>query len=208
MTRIYAITAAVLAAAFLGAIAAMSFLGREEESEFASCSSATVAGSDQIGGPFELVNTEGETVTEKDVFTKPSLVYFGYTYCPDVCPLDNARNAGAVDALTGRGYDVQPVFITVDPKRDTPEVMKDFTGYLHPKMVGLTGTPDQTRAAALAYRVYFKLNDQEDDEFYLVDHTTYTYLVLPGHGFVEFFRREATPEQIADTVACYIDAQT
>jgi protein SCO1/2 len=123
-----------------------------------------------------------------------------------VCPLDNARNAEAVTLLDERGYDVTPIFISIDPDRDTPEVMAEFTDYMHPRMIGLTGTPEQVKAASTAYRTYFKKQDSDDPDYYLVDHSTFTYLVLPGEGFVEFFRREDTPEEMAERVACFVDA--
>ncbi len=171
---------------------------------FVACRQGAVGGG-AIGGPFTLINGDGQTVTDAQVITKPSLVYFGYTFCPDICPFDAARNAQAVDLLEGKGLDTQPVFISIDPKRDMPEVMKDFAANLHPKMVGLTGSEAQVKAASLAYKTYFKAQPAED-EFYLVDHSTFTYLVLPQIGFVEFFKRETTPEQMAETTACYIEA--
>lgn len=171
---------------------------------FAECRQGAVAG--DIGGPFELVNAAGETVTDADVITEPSLIYFGYTFCPDVCPFDVARNADAVDVLTEGGYDVTPVFISVDPQRDTPEAVGDFAANLHEKMIGLTGTPEQVRAASQAYRTFYSAQKAEDD-YYLVDHSTFTYLVLPEHGFVDFFRREVTAEDMAKRTACFIDAQ-
>ncbi|GAA6209684.1 SCO family protein [Cognatishimia sp. WU-CL00825] len=174
-----------------------------EDDQFAECRSSTVAGgAGAIGGPFELVSEDGLTVTDQDVITEPTLLYFGYTFCPDVCPLDTARNAEAVELLETRGVMSTPAMITIDPERDTPEVLKEFTDYLHPKMIGLTGTTAQIKAASRAYKTYYKKQDAED-EYYLVDHSTFTYLVLPEHGFVEYFRRETTPEQIADTVSCY-----
>ncbi len=173
--------------------------------QFAECGASVVAGEADIGGAFTLVSETGETVTDQDVLTMPSLIYFGYTFCPDVCPLDSARNAEATELLEERGIEVQPVFISVDPERDTPQVVADFTDVFHPRMLGLTGSPEQVAAASQAYRTYY--NAQETgDEYYLVDHTTFTYLVLPEHGFVEFFRRDATAEQIAETTACYVRA--
>lgn len=173
---------------------------------FDQCRASAVAGgAGDIGGPFELVNTEGETVTDADVLTKPSLVYFGYTFCPDICPLDVARNAQAVDILAEQGHDVQSVFITVDPKRDTPEVLGDFAANMHEDMIALTGTEAQVKAASSEYRTYYSVRDT-GDEYYLVDHSTFTYLMLPEHGFVEFFRREVSPEEMAEQVACFVDA--
>jgi protein SCO1/2 len=130
-------------------------------------------------------------------------LYFGYTFCPDICPYDTARNAEAVDILAEQGISATPVFITIDPDRDTPEAVGEFASYVHPKMVGLTGSPDQIKAASKAYRTYYNKQDSID-EYYLVDHSTMSYLVLPDHGFVEFFRRETTPEQMAETAACFI----
>ncbi|WP_417253318.1 SCO family protein [Celeribacter sp.] len=173
---------------------------------FAQCRTAAVSGGTAaIGGPFELVNEDGVTVTDQDVFTKPTILYFGYTFCPDVCPLDNMRNADALRLLEERGYDAQTAFISIDPERDTPEVMKEFTSLFHEDMIGLTGTPEQVKAASTAYKTYYKKQDG-DPEYYLVDHSTFTYLVFPEVGFVDFFKRDDTPEQMADRVACFIDA--
>lgn len=174
---------------------------------YAQCRTGRIAGgSDQIGGPFTLLNHAGETVTDKDVITEPSLVYFGYTFCPDVCPFDTARNAEAVDVLAERGLSVTPVFISIDPERDTPAVVGQFAELVHERMIGLTGTPEQVKAASQAYRTYYRKEENGDPEYYLVDHSTFTYLVLPEAGFVDFFRREVTPEEMADRVACYINA--
>lgn len=208
MTRIIAILSTLVVVVALGAAYFVSRNSGEGGDQFAQCRSAQVAGgAGKIGGPFELISETGETVTDADVITQPSLLYFGYTFCPDVCPLDTARNAEAVELLEAQGQMVQPVFISVDPKRDTPEALAEFTDYLHPRMLGLTGTPEQVDAASKAYRTYYKAQEPEegDEEFYLVDHSTFTYLVLPQHGFVEFFRREITPQQMADTVACFIE---
>lgn len=203
------INAGIVAVAALGLVGGglwVAVNGWSSEDVFSDCRSSAIAGGTAaIGGPFTLVSETGETVTDVDVFTRPSLVYFGYTFCPDVCPTDTARNAEAVDILKARGYSVQPVFITIDPERDTPEMMAEFTEYLHPEMLGLTGTPEQVKAASQAYKTYFKKQDT-DDEFYLVDHSTFTYLVMPEIGFVEYFRREIEPDKMADNVACFIDA--
>lgn len=192
-----------------GGGAAYVLLGPGSDDPFAQCRASNVAGGGaDIGGPFELVDETGETVTDEDVIDRPTLIYFGYTFCPDVCPLDAARNAAAVELLEERGERVKPVFISVDPERDTPEVLAEFTDYLHPRMLGLTGSEEQVREASQAYRTYFQVQepDDEDDEFYLVDHSTMTYLSLPEHGFVEFFRRDTSAEQMAERVQCFIDA--
>ncbi len=204
MSKLYA---GLAAAAVVGLIAGTGgyILMNQSDDQFAQCRSGAVGGGD-IGGPFTLVNGAGATVTDKDVLTKPSLVYFGYTFCPDVCPLDNQRNAEAVDLLESRGIDVTPVFISIDPDRDTPEVMREFSENLHPKMIGLTGSAEQVKAASQAFKTYYRKQDGDDPEFYLMDHSTFTYLVLPGHGFVEFFRRDTTAEEIAAQTACFVEA--
>lgn len=176
---------------------------------FSSCRASSVAGgAGAIGGPFTLVNEAGKTVTDVEVIDQPSLIYFGYTFCPDVCPLDNTRNAEAIEILENRGQIVKPVFITIDPERDTPEVMAEFTDYLHPRMEGLTGSPEQIKAASQAYRTYYKKQTPApgEEDYYLVDHSTFSYLVFPSLGFAEFFRRDVSAEKMADSIQCFLEA--
>ncbi|MEM7317592.1 MAG: SCO family protein, partial [Pseudomonadota bacterium] len=152
MNRVFVLLAAAMLVAALGATWAMT-LGGQSDDQFAQCRSGQIAGgAGSIGGPFELVNSKGETVTDTDVITKPSLLYFGYTFCPDVCPLDVTRNAEAVDILEQSGVPVTPVFISVDPDRDTPEVVGDFAYNLHERMIGLTGSAEQVKQASQAYK--------------------------------------------------------
>ncbi len=206
MTRLTALLASAAAVALVGGVWVATNGGNTGGDRFAQCRSSQIAGgADTIGGPFELVNAKGETVTDADVITEPSIVYFGYTFCPDICPMDTARNADAVDVLAAKGHSATPVFITIDPKRDTPEAVGDYAFNLHEKMIGLTGSSEQVKAASRAYKTYYKAHDDGEDEYYLVDHSTFSYLVLPEHGFVEFFRREDTPEQMAEKAACFID---
>lgn len=208
-TRQIALAAAALAAVFLGGLYLLSLRGGPDD-RFAQCRQGQIAGgAAQIGGPFELVDAQGRNVTDTEVIAGPSLLYFGYTFCPDVCPLDNARNAEAIDLLETRGRMVTPVFISIDPERDTPAVVGEFAANLHERMIGLTGSPEQVQAASRAYKTYFKSHKGEagsDDELYLVDHSAFSYLVLPGHGFVEFFKRDDTPEAMADRIGCFLDA--
>lgn len=202
MLKIYAGLAVVTIAGLLGGTAFVVWQQRSDD-PFAECRSAAVAGGGAIGGPFTLVNESGVTVTDKEVLAKPALVYFGYTFCPDICPFDAARNAEAVDILKAKGLDVTPVFISIDPDRDTPEVLKDFTENLHPDMIGLTGTSEQIQTASRAYKTYYK-KQETGDQYYMMDHSTFTYLMLPNAGFAEFFTRDDTAEKIADSAACFI----
>lgn len=198
----------------LGTVAALAvlaaggaYLAQQGGDGFADCRSGAVAGGlDAFGTDFTLTRQDGQRVTQSEVFDRPSLLYFGYTFCPDVCPLDNARNAEAQAILAQQGKDVQMVFITVDPRRDSPEVLADFTGYISDDMIGLTGTEEEIAAVNKGWRNYYKANDAEDDEYYLVDHMTNTYLVLPPNRTVEFFSRATSPQQMADTVGCFLDA--
>ncbi|ROU03185.1 SCO family protein [Histidinibacterium lentulum] len=199
-TGTIAIAAAIVAVVGVGGTYLWSEL-RQTTGDFAQCTRGSVAGG-ALGGPFTLVSETGETVTDADVIDRPTLIYFGYTFCPDVCPLDSMRNALALEMLEERGVDAKGVFITVDPARDDVEVVRDFTDNFHEDMLGLTGTAEQVDAAAKAYRVYYDARIEEDPEFYLVDHSAFTYLVLPEAGFIDVFRREAAPEEIADTVQC------
>jgi len=209
MNRIITISAVAAIAAGLLGVYVFTTSGSGDD-RYAHCRNGSVAGgASQIGGPFTLVDETGKTVTDKDVLDQPALIYFGYTFCPDVCPLDVARNAAAVDVLEERGEIVKPVFISVDPARDTPEVVDDYTANMHPRMLGLTGSEEQVRSASRAYRTFYQAQEPPDgdEEFYLVDHSTFTYLTLPGEGFVEFFRRDIGPEQLADRVGCFLDAR-
>jgi protein SCO1/2 len=201
MTKIYAALAVAAVAGLLGGTAWSVWQSRSND-PYADCRGGAVGGG-EIGGAFTLVDKTGATVTDKDVITKPTLVYFGYTFCPDVCPLDNARNAEAVDILDEKGIEVTPLFISIDPERDTPQVVGEFAANLHPRMVGLTGSAEQVKAASLAYKTYYKKQDS-GDEFYLMDHSTFTYLVLPGQGFVEFYKRDDSAESMANSAACFI----
>ena len=202
MKFFYLIVGAVCIAVFLISASVYIIFFNNNGNSFSKCRAGQVAGN--IGGSFSLINEDGIVVTDIDVIKGPSLIYFGYTFCTDICPLDTYRNAEAVTLLEEAGYDVTPIFITFDPVRDTPEVLKQFTDYMHPKMVGLTGSIDEIKKVAKKYRVYFKKQNTDDSENYLVDHTAFTYLVLPEIGFVDFFRRELTAEQLAEKVSCFI----
>lgn len=206
MTRTIALLAGAALVGLLAGTATVVWMSKSAEDRFASCGESSVAGGGAaIGGPFTLVDQTGTEVTEADVIDGLTLVYFGYTYCPDICPFDVARNAEATDILESRGIMVKPVMITVDPERDTPEVMAEFTEYMHPRMVGLTGTPEQVNVAKTAYKAYgAKAAGSEGDE-YLVDHSTFTYLMAPGEGLLNFFRRDISAEEMADEVACYAE---
>jgi protein SCO1/2 len=172
---------------------------------FEDCIEGSVAGGN-IGGPFELMDHRGQMVTDAQVLDQPALVYFGYTFCPDVCPMDVARNVVAVEILADAGLTVKPVFITIDPARDTVDYLADFVANNHPEMVGLTGTVEQIAKAARAYKVYYRKQPSEDEDYYLMDHSSFSYFMVPDVGFVDFLRSDLLPEVVADRLACVLRA--
>ncbi len=156
----------------------------------------------QLGGPFTLVDQTGRTVTDKDFAGKLMLVYFGYTFCPDVCPTELANMAAAYDLLTPpERKQVQLVFITVDPERDTTQVLKDYVGNFGNDMVGLGGTAEQVKAAAKAYRVYYaRSKETAGSSDYLMDHSGFVYLMGRDGRYRAHFRPQVEPQSIAEKI--------
>jgi cytochrome oxidase Cu insertion factor (SCO1/SenC/PrrC family) len=160
----------------------------------------TATGEALIGGPFELTDHYGNTVTDQSFKGRLMLIYFGFTYCPDACPTALGVMSAALDKLDVAADRVVPILITVDPERDTPQVLKDYVSNFHPQMVGLTGTPEQIAQVAKAYRVYYQKAPGATAEDYLMDHTLMIYLMNGEGKFVKHFSPEATPDQIADEI--------
>jgi len=139
-------------------------------------------------GPFSLVDHMGTKVTDDAFRGKFMLVFFGYTSCPDVCPMDLQILARAIDGLGKAGDQVQPIFITVDPARDTPEVIAEYASHFHPRLIGLTGTRQQAAAAARNYGVIsMKIVNQDNPQNYSINHSALTYLLGPDGKFVAAF---------------------
>ncbi|CAL0304425.1 unnamed protein product [Lupinus luteus] len=158
------------------------------------------AGKAAIGGPFRLINHDGKYVTEKDFFGKWTLLYFGFTHCPDICPDELQKLAAAVDKIKEKaGIEIVPVFISVDPERDTVEQVGEYVKEFHPKLIGLTGTVDEVKNVARAYRVYYMKTAEEDSD-YLVDHSIVIYLMDPDMGFVKFFGKNNDVDSLTDGV--------
>lgn len=158
----------------------------------------------KIGGPFSLVNHEGEAVTEADYNGQYKLIYFGYGFCPDVCPTDLQIVGNAMLELEDMNSEAAsktvPLFISVDPARDTPDMLKDYVANFHPRMVGLTGNKEEIAKAAKAYRVYYKLNEPDEDGNYLVDHSAFIYFMGPDGEYLTMFKHGEAPKKIAETV--------
>ena len=154
-----------------------------------------------VGGPFSLVDHTGARVTDADFAGRSKLMFFGYTYCPDMCPLGLATMAAAYDRLTPEEQArVVPIFVTVDPERDTVAAIADYVDLFHPQMVGLTGTTEETDAAARAYRVYYRKAESESAADYLVDHSTFTYLMDGENHYVTHFGHDAQPDDLVEGI--------
>lgn len=165
-----------------------------------------VATNSAVGGSFSLIDSSGAAVTEKSWPGKYLLIYFGYTYCPDVCPTELAAMAGALDAIGPDADKIQPLFISVDPARDTPEVMAGYAPMFYPRLVGLTGTESQVAAAAAAFKVYYRKAEAEGASAYLMDHTSFIYLVAPDGSTAAVLPPKMTPEEMAERLKAVVDA--
>ncbi|KAK4232278.1 SCO1/SenC-domain-containing protein [Podospora fimiseda] len=164
--------------------------------------SAKGVGRPKVGGPFQLMDQEGRTVTDEDLKGRYSLVYFGFTHCPDICPEELDKMARMFDLVEDqRPGGLAPVFVTCDPARDGPKELKEYLAEFHPKFIGLTGTYDQIKAMCKAYRVYFSTPTQvKPGQDYLVDHSIYFYLMDPEGDFVEALGRQHSPDQAAKII--------
>lgn len=158
----------------------------------------TVEGAAAIGGPFTLQTHTGAEVTEDVLFGHYSLVYFGFTFCPDICPMTLQTVADAIELLPGQKSElVQPLFITLDPARDTPDIMASYVNNFHPRMIGLTGTPDQVKDVADRYRVFYRNTPIGDEGDYTVDHSGFLYLMNRSGRYIDHFRKDVTVEQLS-----------
>lgn len=150
-----------------------------------------------IGGPFALTDGDGKTWTDKDFRGKLMVIYFGFAYCPDVCPTSLGAVGAAMDLLGPASDAIAPIFITVDPERDHGEDLKSYAAAFHPRMIGLGGAPEAIAAAARAYRVYYKRTTPADGSPYLVDHSSILYVMGKDGAFVTHFNHMSTPQEIA-----------
>lgn len=163
----------------------------------------SVTGTALVGGPFTLTDQDGNRVTDAQFRGKLMLIYFGYLYCPDVCPTTLLDMTQAVEKLGQAGDAVQPIFITVDPQRDTPEEIKKFLGNFHPRFAGLTGSPAEIQAVAKAYRIYYaKATGGERD--YLVDHSSLVFLMDRGGKYLTHFPHNTRPEAMAAAIKKFL----
>jgi protein SCO1/2 len=162
-----------------------------------------------VGGPFQMTDQNGQAVTEASYAGRYMMVFFGYTFCPDVCPQGLQVIGDALDIYAEKGGDadkIVPLFVTVDPERDTPEIMKDYLSNFRPGIQGLSGSIEQTTAIGKAYRVYYaKVKDPDSSADYLMDHTSLIYFMGPDGGYAGHFSHTSTSEQIAEKLAKQIN---
>ena len=150
-----------------------------------------------IGGPFELTSHDGKRIRDAKYRGKLMLVYFGFTYCPDICPAGLQVISAALDKIGAQSNKVAPLFITVDPERDTPEQLKSYVSSFHPSLIGLTGSAEDISAAAKAYRVYYRKAQDPSLSEYTMDHTSFIYLMDGKGEFVTHFPHAVTPDKLA-----------
>ena len=164
-----------------------------------------MSGKPDLGGPFALVDWNGKPVTSDDLRGKWTLLYFGFTKCPDICPEELSKVTGVLNRLDERSQPIQPVFITIDPARDTQQRLKEYfrDAMLHPRFIGLTGTHDAVRKACRAYRVYFTKPTPEEIARgdYLLDHSIISYLVDPDGQFADYYGKSLSSDEMFERVS-------
>jgi len=156
-----------------------------------------------IGGPFALVDHAGKPRTDGDFRGQLLLIYFGYSYCPDVCPTDLQQIGLAIDGLGPAGAAVQPLFITLDPARDTPAHLADYVPLFHPRLIGLTGSAEEIRRVAVAYKVYYaKFPPGSPD--YVIDHSSFIYLVDETGKYIGFFPPGTAADRMIEMIRLHL----
>jgi protein SCO1/2 len=166
-----------------------------------------LSGRAPVGGPFELTDQTGHRRTDADFQGKLVVIYFGYTYCPDVCPTELQSISLALDKLGAAAETIQPLFITVDPGRDTPARLADFVSSFHPRLIGLTGSLAEIRKTAIAYRTFFAKNGVTTPDDYSVDHTGFIYLLGKDGRYLGFLPPGLAPDAIADAIRAQLGAE-
>lgn len=188
---------AILIGVLLGAATALTLLAPQHPSS----GSLTTGGKPLVGGPFTLTDATGRRVTEKDYAGKAMLVYFGYTNCPDICPAGLQTISAALDKLGEKADRLTPLFISVDPERDTPAVLGEYVKSFHPKIVGLTGSVEEADQAAKAYKVYHKKVELEGSAAgYAIDHSGIIYLMDANGEYLKHFQHNVTIDALAEAI--------
>lgn len=192
---------AILFGLLIGGAAALTLLVAPMQPQ----GTAVTSGKAAIGGPFTLTDHTGKRVTEKDFAGRLLLVYFGFTNCPDICPSGLQVISAALDKLGPQSEKVTPVFISVDPERDSVSVLGEYVKSFHPRIVGLTGSAEDVRGAAKAFRVYYKkVEDEQNPTRYSVDHTSFMYLMDANGEFLQHFPHTVTVDKLAEGISKHL----
>ena len=194
----------LVALGMIAATAVVAWRQISEEGPAETTDSAGFTAAAKIGGSFTLVSHGGDRVTDATYRGRFLFVYFGYGYCPDICPTELANMAATLDHMGATSERVQALFVTVDPVRDTPKFLADYVAQFHPRMVGLTGTEQQIADIAKKYRVFYRKTEIPSASEYLVDHSNFFYLMGPDGKFLSMFRGGTDPAAIAGTIAKYV----
>lgn len=184
-----------------GCLAYYEYLRKGKERESRAIVRHERIGTPRLGGPFELLDRKGQPKTDADLKGQYLLIYFGFTFCPDICPQEMEKQTRVIELLDKAvGPVTTPVFISVDPKRDSPAVVDEYCSEFHPRMVGLTGTNEQVKKVSRAYRVYYNEGVKASDQDYLIDHSIIHYFVGKNGKFIDFFGKNMTAQEMADKI--------
>ncbi len=153
-----------------------------------------------FGGPFTLTNHLGKDVTEKNFTGQYRLIYFGFTYCPAICPTELQKITASLKGLGNKADSIKPIFITIDPERDTVDVMREYVALFHPNFSGLTGTLEQIKQAADAYKIYYAKAKDDTMQEYTMDHSSFIYFIDPEDNLLRIFKTEDTSSDIINFI--------
>ncbi len=173
-----------------------------------STSPQTTQTSSQVGGSFELVDHHGDMVTEKEYDGYYKLIFFGFTHCPGICPGELNKMDAILQDLGSEGEKIQPLLISIDPERDTPKAMREYVELFNPRIIGLTGSPEQIEAMKESYKIYATKREMSgamsENGEYMMDHSTYTYLMSPENELLEVFSIQETPDTISVEIKSHL----
>lgn len=162
---------------------------------------------DAFAAPFRLTSTNNETITEKSWGDKYKLIYFGFTFCPAICPTELQKLAFALNALADKAPILQPIFVTVDPERDTVAKMKEYVEMFHPSLIGLTGTPQEVQVALKSFKIYAAKVQDEGMSDYTMDHSSFIYFIAPDGRLLQIYKSDDTAEMMADSIRQWLDQE-